>query len=184
MPLLVLNLEEKALPRSKNKGHLSLFLMIRTIFYILYFVCIILYFLFVFPLYVGFTLSSSSFSVSIYALKIINKKGDKVIDFFKKFIPKNKDEISKSIDYGYLLNYVHIDEIILKRKVLVDDYLMNVYLSTFINIIDQITPKIKINIKQDKEEKIRLVLHFNVGIILLNYLSIRRKYFHGKKQNI
>ena len=107
-----------------------------------------------------------------------------MIEFFKKLIPKNKDEISKSIDYGYLLNYVHIDEIILKREVLVDDYLMNVYLSTFINVIDQITPKIKINIKQDKEEKIRLVLHFNVGIILLNYLSIRRKYFHGKKQNI
>ena len=73
-----------------------------------------------------------------------------MIEFFKKLISKNKDEISKSIDYGYLLNYVHIDEIILKRKVLIEDYLVNVYLSTFINVIDQITPKIKINIKQDK----------------------------------
>ena len=86
----------------------------------------------------GFTLSSSSFSVSIYALRIINKKGDKMIEFFKKFIPKNKDEISKSIDYGYLLNYVHIDEIILKRKVLVDDYLMNVYLFKIFQVMKKL----------------------------------------------
>ncbi|MGN1295955.1 MAG: hypothetical protein ACI4U5_06050 [Bacilli bacterium] len=107
-----------------------------------------------------------------------------MIEFFERLIPKNKDEITKSIDYGYLINFVHIDKIVIKRKILVEDYLANVYLFTFINILDEFTPKIKMIVKQGKEEKIHLVLHFNIGIIILNYLSIRRKYFHGKKQNI
>lgn len=105
-------------------------------------------------------------------------------EFFEKLIPKNRLDIAKSIDYSSLIAFIHIDKLIIQRKLLINDYLLNVYFVMFINVLDQLTPKIYIQEKRENEEKIHLILHFNIGVILINYLRIRRKYFHGKKQNI
>lgn len=122
----------------------------------------------------------------IYILKlpIISLKNEKLIDLYKKIIPKDKKSASKDIDYSSILSLIHVDKIdFFIHKQFIDYSLLIKFLLILKKAQDHLplnNISLRTNISKKEEFIVEVRIRFNLGIILLNILRLRRIY-HGKK---
>lgn len=122
--------------------------------------------------------------IYVLNLPIISLKNEKLIDLYKKIIPKDKKSASKDIDYSSILSLIHVDKIdFFIHKQFIDYSLLIKFLLILKKAQDHLplnNISLRTNISKKEEFIVEVRIRFNLGIILLNILRLRRIY-HGKK---
>ena len=143
-----------------------------------------LWFIFVYSFKVKIFYSIDMLIIYILKLPIISLKNEKLIDLFKKIIPKDKKSASKDIDYSSILSLIHVDKIdFFIHKQFIDYSLLINFLLILKKAQDHLplnNISLRTNISKKEEFIVEVRIRFNLGIILLNILRLRRIY-HGKK---
>ena len=143
-----------------------------------------LWFIFVYSFKVKIFYSMDMLIIYILKLPIISLKNEKLIDLYKKIIPKDKKSASKDIDYSSILSLIHVDKIdFFIHKQFIDYSLLIKFLLILKKAQDHLplnNISLRTNISKKEEFIVEVRIRFNLGIILLNILRLRRIY-HGKK---
>lgn len=143
-----------------------------------------LWFIFVYSFKVKIFYSIDMLIIYILKLPIISLKNEKLIDLYKKIIPKDKKSASKDIDYSSILSLIHVDKIdFFIHKQFIDYSLLIKFLLILKKAQDHLplnNISLRTNISKKEEFIVEVRIRFNLGIILLNILRLRRIY-HGKK---
>ena len=159
-------------------------------YFIILFILIILWLLFVYNLHVNIFFSLISLRVIIFNLPLINYKNEKYIKFLSKFIPSSTKQVQEEIDLSSLVTLIHFDVIEIKVDISTYDYPRIVLINSLINIIlsmykDKLISKgtkyTYIVEKSDNSDLNGVIkCNFNIGVILINYLIIIRRYRYEK----
>lgn len=161
---------------------------------VLYFVfllfLLILWILFVYNLNVTIKFSLNSLIIKIFKIPFINLRNEKFKKFIVKFIPMDKSQLQEEIDLSSLFTLIHYDLVEFKIETNINDYCRFVMISSFIEIIyyfivDQIKENIDkytFLIEKSNRNEINGIIkcNFNIGVILINYLLIKRRYKREK----
>lgn len=158
------------------------------IYYVFLFLIFVVYILFAYDLTLRIDLDFNHIKIRMFYIPIFVKKGKKYYRFLKKMIPKNQNQLKEEVDLSSLITLIHFKKLSIEVKKNIVDYLNYIYLVESLNIINNILiPIISENVenyhfKIDSNLKnniyINSVFSFNIGIILINYLIIKRRYRH------
>ena len=154
------------------------------------FFLIVLWILFVYNLHISISFTLNSLKIIIFKIPFIKIKDEKFKNFLVKFIPTSKSQFEEEIDLSSLFSLIHYDLIEIKINVLVNDYTKLVLMSSLVEILYYFI----IDIVKDNIEKYTFLVeksnkndingvikcNFNIGVILINYLLIKRRYKHEK----
>lgn len=160
------------------------------LYFIFLFILILLWILFVYNLKIDIFISLEKLEIKIFKIKIINLTGNKYKKYLTRFIPTSKEQIQEEMDLTFLFSLIHYDVIELKICTNISDYPNLMVVNSLIYIIHEIFDEyIKSKVDKytyivEKEEKVNLLVsvkcNFNIGVILINYLIIKRRYKHAK----
>lgn len=160
------------------------------IYFIILSILIILWLLFVYNLHISIFFSLDSLRVNIFKLPLINYKNEKYIKFLSKFIPTSTKQVQEEIDLSSLVALIHFDVIEIKVDISTYDYPRIVLINTLINIILSMYKDKLINngtkytylVEKNDNSDLNGVIkcNFNIGVILINYLIIKRRYRYEK----
>lgn len=163
---------------------------IMIIYFIILSILIILWLLFVYNQYIDIQIEFSRIKVYIFKIPI-TIKGKKLTKLIKKLVPTSELEFKEEIDMTSLFDYVHFDYVDIKLYKEIDEYigmtlkmiLIDRFLEVFKNFIYRKIDSLSYStyLSSNTNFVIKIRLHFNIGILLLNYLIIKGKYHYGKQ---
>ena len=162
---------------------------------ILYFlflsVLFVVYFLFAYEFTLRVDVSFHHVKVKAFFIPVLYLKGEKYRNFLKKLIPKDQNQMNEEIDVSSLIMLVHIDFLSVEIRKNVNDYVNYLLLvqtleiahHVFAPVLEAYVEKYRFKILADAQNnlRIRTKFHFNIGIILINLLLIKRRYRHVSK---
>lgn len=160
------------------------------LYFIFLFILILLWLLFVYNLKVDIFFSLDKLEIKLFKIRIINLVGNKYKEYLTRFIPKSKEQIQEEMDLTFLLSLIHYDVVELKICTNINDFTNLMLVNSLVYILHEIFDQY-INSKVDKytyivekEENVNLLVsikcNLNIGVILINYLIIKRRYRHAK----
>lgn len=161
-------------------------------YYIFLCLLIFIYLLFVFDLVLRISVSLDHLKIKIFGLTIFSLKNEKYHNFLKKLIPKDKIQANEEIDLSALISFIHIYYLNLTIKNKNEDYVKNIYLKESILILTSLLRnlicnkvdnyQIKIINSEKSDFSLYSVFYFNIGIILLNYIIIKKRYRNERRK--
>lgn len=161
-------------------------------YYIFLCLLIFIYLLFVFDLVLRISVSLDHLKIKIFGLTIFSLKNEKYHNFLKKLIPKDKIQANEEIDLSALISFIHIYYLNLTIKNKNEDYVKNIYLKESILILTSLLRnlicnkvdnyQIKIINSEESDFSLYSVFYFNIGIILLNYIIIKKRYRNERRK--
>ncbi len=161
------------------------------IFYILFLILlIILWILFVYNLNLTIFFSLNSLVIKLFKIPFIQIKGEKFKKFLIKLVPTNKKELEEEIDLSSLFALIHYDVIEIKIKLDINDYskliisnsLIEIIYYFFIEKLNKKVDKYTFLVEKSSENDVLGLIkcNLNIGVILFNYILIKRRYRHEK----
>lgn len=160
------------------------------IYFIFLFVLFILWILFVYNLNITIEFSLNNLIIRVFKIPFVNIKGEKFKKFIMKFIPTSKSQLQEEIDLSSLFELIHYDLIEIKFETNINDYSRVVIINSLIEIIYSfIEERIKNHIEnytflivKSMQNNINGIIkcNFNIGILLINYIDIKRRYRNEK----
>lgn len=161
-------------------------------YYIFLCLLIFIYLLFVFDLVLRISVSLDHLKIKIFGLTVFSLKNEKYHNFLKKLIPKDKIQANEEIDLSALISFIHIYYLNLTIKNKNEDYVKNIYLKESILILTSLLRnlicnkvdnyQIKIINSEKNDFSLYSVFYFNIGIILLNYIIIKKRYRNERRK--
>lgn len=161
------------------------------IYYAFLSILFILYFLFAYEFTLRVDISLHHLKVKAFYIPVLYLKGEKYRKFLKKLIPKDQNQMNEEIDVSSLITLVHIDFLSVEIMKNIVDYVHYIFMVQILGIVHRVfapllqeyVEKYRFNIHTDEQNnlRIRTKFHFNIGIILINLLLIKRRYRHVPK---
>ena len=161
------------------------------VLYIIFlFFLLVLWILFVYNLHISIFFTLNSLKIIIFKIPFVKIKDEKFKNFLVKFIPTSKSQFEEEIDLSSLFSLIHYDLIEIKIYTSVNDYTKLVLINSLTEIIYYfVIDRVKDNIdrytylveKSNKNDVNGVIkCNFNIGVILINYLLIKRRYKREK----
>ncbi len=156
----------------------------KTLYFTVFAILLLILILFVINIRCTIIISVNKVHIYLFRIKIYSlceeKLSDKIIDSEMKMMEQKK---SKSSLYLHLFKYIHLNRIIIEQGIKQRfDFLAVLYgIKEIIQSLDY-KNLIKINLSSKFDNtKIRINLKFYLGIVLINYLLLRRQIHESKE---
>lgn len=153
------------------------------LYFVILFILVVILALFVINVYCSIVISVNKVQVYLFKIKLFSLSDDKLINkIIDSEMKMMEEKESKNSLYLHLFKYIHLNEIVIEQGIKYRyDLLAVLYgIKEIVQSLD-CDNLIRINLSSKyNNTKIKITIKFYLGIVLINYLLLRRQIHESK----